>query len=67
MLCVLSLYALSQLKITSNQRFSVKEVLSQFFDSESDVEDNVSETEDNVEEDPDYDSSSSDENETECD
>lgn len=38
--------------------------MSQLFDGESDIEENVSETEDNVEEDPDYEASSSDENET---
>lgn len=64
MLCVLSLSALSQLKMTSKKRFSVNEVLSQLFDHESDIEENVSETEDDVEEDPDYEASSSDENET---
>lgn len=50
--------------MTSKQRFSANEVLSQLFASESDIEENVSETEDNVEEDPDYEASSSDENET---
>jgi len=35
-----------------------------FFDSESDIEENVSETDDHIEEDPDYEASSSDENET---
>ncbi|XP_051982284.1 piggyBac transposable element-derived protein 4-like [Xyrauchen texanus] len=50
--------------MTSKQRFSVYEILSQFFDSESDIEENVSETDDNIEEDPDYEASSSDENDT---
>lgn len=50
--------SLSQLKNTSPN-----EVLSQLFDSESDMWENVSETENNVKE-PDYESSSSDENET---
>ncbi|XP_035278967.1 uncharacterized protein LOC118230221 [Anguilla anguilla] len=50
--------------MTSKKRFSVNEVLPQLFDSEGDIEENVSETEDNVEEDPDYEASSSDENET---
>ncbi|KAL1276900.1 hypothetical protein QQF64_023573 [Cirrhinus molitorella] len=50
--------------MASKQRFSVSEILTQVFDSESDIEENVSETEDNLEEDPDYEASSSDENET---
>ncbi len=62
MLCVLSLYAVSQSKMSAKQRFSVSEVLSQLFDSESDIEENVSETEDNVEDN--FEAFSSDENET---
>lgn len=50
--------------MTSKQRFSSNEVLSQLFDRESVIEENACETEDNVEEDPDYEASSSDENET---
>ena len=50
--------------MTSKQRFRANAVLSQLFDSESDIEENVSETEDNVEEDPDYETSSSDGNES---
>ncbi|XP_039550046.1 piggyBac transposable element-derived protein 4-like, partial [Pimephales promelas] len=50
--------------MTTKQRFSVNEILSQFFDSESDIEENVSETDDHIEEDPDYEAFSSDENET---
>ena len=43
---------------------TLSEVLSHLFDHESDIEENVSEPEDGVEEDPDYEVSSSDENET---
>lgn len=49
MLYVLTLYALSQLKMTSQHRFSATEVLPQLFDGESDIKVNVSETEDNAE------------------
>lgn len=48
--------------MTSKQRLAA--VLSQLFDSESDIEENVSETEDNVEEDPDHEASSSHDTET---
>ncbi|KAL6456600.1 hypothetical protein MHYP_G00351440 [Metynnis hypsauchen] len=49
--------------MTSEERFSVNEVLSHLLDHESDIEETVSETEDDAE-DPDYEASSSDENET---
>uniref|UniRef100_A0A8C6M6Z2 PiggyBac transposable element-derived protein domain-containing protein n=1 Tax=Nothobranchius furzeri TaxID=105023 RepID=A0A8C6M6Z2_NOTFU len=48
----------------SRKRITVREVLEQIFDSESDIEENVSETEDCVEEDPDSEGFSSDENES---
>lgn len=57
---MLSLCALSQMKIASKKMLSVGEVLSQLFDSESGLEEHVRDTE----EDPDYDASSSEENET---
>ena len=57
--CFLS--ALSQLKMTSKERFSVNEVLSHLFDHESDIEEKVSETGGEV---PDDEASSSDENQT---
>lgn len=60
MLCVLSLYALSQLKMTSKQSVSATEILPQLFDSESDIEENVTETEDYVEGYPDYEAFTSD-------
>ncbi|XP_038128076.1 piggyBac transposable element-derived protein 4-like [Cyprinodon tularosa] len=50
--------------MSSGKRFTVKEVLEQLFDSESDLEETVSETEDCVEEDPDFEEFSSDENES---
>lgn len=46
------------------QRFSAIEVLAQLDDSETDVDESVSETEDNVEGDPDFEASTSDDNET---
>lgn len=60
-LCELSLYVLSQLKMTSKQRFSVNCHSSLTVKV---TEENVFEADDNVEEEPDYESSSSDENET---
>lgn len=59
-LCILSLYVLSQLKMTSKQSVSATKVLPQLFGSESDIEENVTETEDYVEGDPDYEAFSSD-------
>lgn len=50
--------------MTSKERCSVNKVLSQLFDHESDIEENVSETEHDVEEDPEYEASSSHENKT---
>ncbi|KAK2818952.1 hypothetical protein Q5P01_024513 [Channa striata] len=50
--------------MTLRKVFSVNEWLSHLFDLESDIEENVSETEDDVKEDPDYEASSSHENET---
>lgn len=50
--------------MTSKERCSVNKVLSQLFDHESDIEENVSETKDEVEEDRDHEASSSNENKT---
>ena len=61
---LLSLYTHFHLKMACKKRFSVSKVLSQLFDTESDIEENVSETEDIVEEDPHYEASSSEDNET---